>query len=108
MRYLARLLVLIVLLASPAAKAEPQWMTLPPTPELPKAAQSGTAPVNGVEIWYAVFGEGEPVILLHGGLANSNYWGLQVQALQPHYRVIVMDSRGHGRSTATSALTVTT
>src|SRR5262245_61324801 len=73
-------------------------MTLPPTPDLPKAAQSGTAPVNGVKIWYAVFGEGEPVILLHGGLANSNYWGLQVKALQPHYRVIVMDSRGHGRS----------
>jgi pimeloyl-ACP methyl ester carboxylesterase len=39
------------------------------------------------------------VILLHGGLANSDYWGDQVRALQPHYRVIVMDSRGHGRST---------
>ncbi len=98
MRCLARLFALIVLLASSAAQAEPQWMTLPPTPDLPTAAQSGTAPVNGVKIWYAVFGEGEPVILLHGGLANSNYWGLQVRALQPHYRVIVMDSRGHGRS----------
>lgn len=98
MRYVARLLAVMVLLASPAARAEPQWMTLPPTPELPTAAQSGTAPVNGIKIWYAVFGEGEPVILLHGGLANSNYWGLQVRALQPHYRVIVMDSRGHGRS----------
>jgi pimeloyl-ACP methyl ester carboxylesterase len=38
------------------------------------------------------------VILLHGGLANSNYWGLQVPALAEKYRVIVMDSRGHGRS----------
>ena len=45
------------------------------------------------------FGNGEPVILLHGGLANSNYWGNQVPALAKHYRVIVMDSRGHGRST---------
>jgi pimeloyl-ACP methyl ester carboxylesterase len=98
MRYLARFFALIMLLAAPAAKAEPQWMTLPPTPDLPTAVQSGAAPVNGVKIWYAVFGEGEPVILLHGGLANSNYWGLQVRALQPHYRVIVMDSRGHGRS----------
>jgi pimeloyl-ACP methyl ester carboxylesterase len=98
MRYLARLLALVVLLASPVARAEPQWMTLPPMPDLPTATQSGTAPVNGVKIWYAVFGEGEPVILLHGGLANSNYWGLQVKALQPQYRVIVMDSRGHGRS----------
>jgi pimeloyl-ACP methyl ester carboxylesterase len=98
MRYIAKFFALFVLLASPAAQAEPQWMTLPPTPDLPTAAQSGAAPVNGVKIWYAVFGEGEPVILLHGGLANSNYWGLQVRALQPHYRVIVMDSRGHGRS----------
>jgi pimeloyl-ACP methyl ester carboxylesterase len=55
------------------------------------------------KIWYAAFGpsdyRGSPVILLHGGLANSNYWGNQVRALAPHYRVVVMDSRGHGRST---------
>jgi pimeloyl-ACP methyl ester carboxylesterase len=75
---------------------------LPPTPSLPQAAQSGYAPVNGIKIWYASFGpkasQGEPVILLHGGLANANYWGNQVKALQSRYRVIVMDSRGHGRS----------
>jgi pimeloyl-ACP methyl ester carboxylesterase len=81
--------------------AEPQWLTLPPTPTLPETAQSGVAAVNGVKIWYASFGEGEPVILLHGGLANSNYWGHQVRALQSRYHVIVMDSRGHGRSTRT-------
>ena len=39
------------------------------------------------------------MILLHGGPANSNYWGLQISALAPHYEVIVVDSRGHGRST---------
>jgi len=55
--------------------------------------------VNGIKIWYAVYGHGQPVILLHGGLANSNYWGNQVPALAKHYQVIVMDSRGHGRST---------
>ncbi len=82
-----------------AAKAEPQWMTLPPTPALPAAVESGYAPVNGVKIWYAVFGEGEPLILLHGGLGNSDYWGNQVPELAKHYKVIVMDSRGHGRST---------
>ncbi len=37
-------------------------------------------------------------MLLHGGLANSNYWGELVRALQGQYQVIVMDSRGHGRS----------
>ena len=82
-----------------AASADPQWLKLPPTPSLPKALHSGYAPVNGIKIWYAVFGHGKPVILLHGGLANSNYWGNQVPVLAKHYEVIVMDSRGHGRST---------
>ena len=36
--------------------------------------------------------------MLHGGLANANYWGHQVRALRRHYQVIVMESRGHGRS----------
>ncbi|MCP3405285.1 alpha/beta fold hydrolase [Bradyrhizobium sp. CCGB01] len=89
---------LLVTVAIGAAHAAPRWMSLPPTPTLPKAAQSGLAPVNGVKIWYAVYGRGEPVILLHGGLANASYWGHQVRALQRQYQVIVMDSRGHGRS----------
>jgi pimeloyl-ACP methyl ester carboxylesterase len=74
------------------------WMVLPPTPALPSATHSGFAPVNGIRLWYAEFGQGPPVILLHGGLANSNYWGQQVRALAPAYHVIVLDSRGHGRS----------
>jgi pimeloyl-ACP methyl ester carboxylesterase len=86
----------------PAAASEPQWLTLPPTPSLPQPRQSGLAPVNGIKVWYASFGHGEPVILLHGGLANADYWGNQVRALEPRYRVIVMDSRGHGRSTRDS------
>src|SRR5665213_692084 len=92
------LLALALLISWPARAAQP-WMTLPPTPTLPKADVSGYAPVNGVRIWYAEFGGGQPVLLLHGGLANSNYWGNQVRTLESHYRVIVMDSRGHGRST---------
>ena len=93
------LYVLTFLASAAAPRAEPQWLTLPPTPSLPKPSQSGYAPVNGIRIWYAAFGRGEPVLLLHGGLANSNYWGNQVPALARSYRVIVMDSRGHGRST---------
>jgi len=84
---------------STSAQPVPRWMTLPPTPTLPPATSSGHAAINGVSIWYATFGSGPPVILLHGGLANSNYWGHQVPVLARSHRVIVMDSRGHGRST---------
>jgi|SRR5580692_10189347 pimeloyl-ACP methyl ester carboxylesterase len=91
-----------LLVAMGMTAAGPRWLSLPPTPTLPRAESSGYAPVNGIRIWYALFGRGSPVILLHGGLANSNYWGYQVPALAKHYRVIVMDSRGHGRSTRDS------
>jgi pimeloyl-ACP methyl ester carboxylesterase len=42
------------------------------------------------------------VLLLHGGLANLEYWGNQIRALAPYHTVIAMDSRGHGRSTRDS------
>jgi pimeloyl-ACP methyl ester carboxylesterase len=99
MRRFALLSFILLFAFATTARAAPQWLTLPPTPTLPASVKSGYAPVNGIKIWYATFGHGAPVILLHGGLANSNYWGLLVRALAPHYRVIVMDSRGHGRST---------
>jgi pimeloyl-ACP methyl ester carboxylesterase len=88
-----------LLLAHGARAKQPLWLELPPTPKLPHAERSGYAPVNGIKLWYAVFGQGEPVVFLHGGLANANYWGLQVPEVARHCQVIVMDSRGHGRST---------
>ena len=100
-RIILSLASLLILFACPA-RAEPQWLNLPPTPGLPSAAQSGYAEINGVKIWYAVFGHGQPVLLLHGGLANSNYWGNLIPALSNDYQVVVMDSRGHGRSSRSS------
>lgn len=102
MRAVLLSLFLGLIASSVAAQTVPRWMTLPPTPSLPTPDKSGLAPVNGISIWYASFGSGPPVILLHGGLANSNYWGNQVPVLAKSRRVIVMDSRGHGRSTRDS------
>jgi pimeloyl-ACP methyl ester carboxylesterase len=102
-RALLLLMIVAGLGAAPRANAQYLWQRLPPTPTLPSVLRSGIAPVNGIRLWYAVFGHGNPVILLHGGLANSDYWGLQVRALADHYRVVVLDSRGRGRSTRTAA-----
>lgn len=82
----------------------PPWQTLPPTPSLPAAARSGTVAVDGAKIYYAQFGSGRPVVLLHGGIGNSDYWGHLVPALvAKHFEVTVIDSRGHGRSTRSAA-----
>jgi pimeloyl-ACP methyl ester carboxylesterase len=104
-KHLSFLLFLIfaALAVTRPAGAEYPWLRLPPTPALPKPDASGILPINGVRVWYAEFGHGAPVILVHGGLANSDYWGLQVPVLAAHYRVIVLDSRGHGRSTRNDA-----
>jgi pimeloyl-ACP methyl ester carboxylesterase len=57
---------------------------------------------DGASIWCAAYGppNGQPVILLHGGLGHSGNMANQVSALTAAgYRAIVIDSRGHGRST---------
>lgn len=69
-------------------------------PALPAAAEQGHVVHDGARIWYATLGAGAPAILLHGGLAHSGNWGHQVAALAAAgHRVILIDSRGHGRST---------
>ena len=82
-----------------AAQSQEVWQTLPEPPPMPEAAESGMAPVNDIEMYYAVYGEGEPVLLIHGGLGHADVWGFQVPALAEDHKVIVADSRGHGRST---------
>jgi pimeloyl-ACP methyl ester carboxylesterase len=69
--------------------------------ELPDPVESGMAPVNDIEMYYAIYGEGEPLLLLHGGLGNANYFANQIPAFAEKYKVIAVDSRGHGRSTVT-------
>ncbi len=67
---------------------------------LPQTQDQGFVENQGARIWYAAYGSGSPVILRHGGLGNSGNWGYQVPALvEGGYRAVVIDSRGHGRST---------
>jgi pimeloyl-ACP methyl ester carboxylesterase len=77
------------------------WKTLPDVPPMPQADESGLASVNDIKMYYAIFNkEGkDPVILLHGGLISSDYWSFEVPLLSKTRKVIIVDSRGHGRST---------
>jgi pimeloyl-ACP methyl ester carboxylesterase len=89
------------------------WQTLPPTPSLPKATVARHAEINGARLWYAEWGPGwkvpagaahPPVLLLHGGFANSNYFGKLIPVLAAQgFRVLAIDSPGHGRSTRPDA-----
>jgi pimeloyl-ACP methyl ester carboxylesterase len=67
---------------------------------LPVAIDQGYLDHDGARIWYATYGSGPPVILLHGGLGHSGNWGYQVPGLvSSGHRAVLIDSRGHGRST---------
>ncbi|BAQ76570.1 alpha/beta hydrolase [Pseudomonas sp. Os17] len=95
-----RLFAVIALVMSfNSAFAGERWQTLPPTPAPVAGAQAGYAEVNGIRLYYSKLGHGSPVVLLHGGLGNADYWGLQAKALAARHTVISVDSRGHGRST---------
>jgi pimeloyl-ACP methyl ester carboxylesterase len=56
------------------------------------------AKVDDVSLYYEVHGEGEPILLIHGGLSHAGYWSAQINDLARDYLVIAVDSRGHGRS----------
>lgn len=67
---------------------------------LPATEDHGYVEHDGARIWYSTYGEGSAVVLLHGGLGHSGNWGYQVPALvRSGYRAVLIDSRGHGRST---------
>jgi pimeloyl-ACP methyl ester carboxylesterase len=67
---------------------------------LPFADDQGYVKHEGARISYTTYGSGSPVILLHGGLGHSGNWGYQVPAIvRSGYRAVLIDSRGHGRST---------
>jgi pimeloyl-ACP methyl ester carboxylesterase len=63
----------------------------------PNAGQ--TISVNGIEMYFETRGEGEPLVLLHGGGGVGANWRLIFKETPAGFRLIVPDMRGHGRST---------
>ncbi|HEX2877179.1 MAG TPA: alpha/beta hydrolase [Polyangiaceae bacterium] len=67
---------------------------------LPTDTQWSVLSSGGALLAHASWGAGPAVLLLHGGLGNASNWGKQIPFLRAQgFRVIAMDTRGHGRST---------
>lgn len=57
------------------------------------------APIDDIEMYYEIRGEGEPLVLLHGGGGVGANWNLVFKAPPQGYQLVVPDLRGHGSST---------
>ena len=62
------------------------------------APKTGYAPVNGLKLYYEIHGNGEPLVLLHGGLGATSMFGDNLPALAKVRSVIAVDLQGHGRT----------
>jgi pimeloyl-ACP methyl ester carboxylesterase len=54
--------------------------------------------LGDVKTWYEVSGDGDPLVLLHGGMSDGTAWGANVEAMAQRYRTFVPDRRGHGKT----------
>ncbi|AZO55125.1 MULTISPECIES: alpha/beta hydrolase [unclassified Mesorhizobium] len=68
------------------------------TKTLPKPQKSGLLPINGVNYYYAIYGKGEPLLLLHGGLGSIDMFAPILPTLVENRTVIGVDLQGHGRT----------
>ena len=60
--------------------------------------KTGYAPVNGLNLYYEIHGEGAPLILLHGGLGSADMFSQILPTLSKSRQVIAVDLQGHGRT----------
>lgn len=66
----------------------------------PVSIKTGYVEVGKTSLYYEEMGQGNPLIMLHGGLLDRRMWDDQFDAFAKHYRAIRYDARGHGKSTS--------
>ena len=66
-----------------------------------KPTSSGYAEVNGIKLYHEVYGEGEPLVLIHGGLTTIGQMQGWVKPLAKTRQVIAVEMQGHGRTADT-------
>ncbi|MGH2479126.1 MAG: alpha/beta fold hydrolase [Ktedonobacteraceae bacterium] len=60
--------------------------------------QNGSVEINGASLYYEVAGAGDPLVLVHAGVADSRMWDAQFEVFAQQYRVVRYDWRGYGKS----------
>jgi pimeloyl-ACP methyl ester carboxylesterase len=91
---------LIVVLFVTACNNQPvlkatNTMTINDTPTV----TSGHAEVNGISMYYEIYGEGRPLVLIHGGGSTiQTSFGRIIPLLAPHHQVIAVELQAHGRT----------
>jgi pimeloyl-ACP methyl ester carboxylesterase len=64
-----------------------------------KPSNSGYAPVNGINVYYEVYGAGKPIVLVHGAFYNIEMnWGQLIPELSKTRKVIALELQGHGHT----------
>ena len=64
-----------------------------------KPAESGYAPVNGIKVYYEVYGDGKPLVLIHGAFMTiDGNWGQLIPELSKTRKVIAIELQGHGHT----------
>jgi len=91
MRLLLTLFLLAVTCTARVSAANPPYHDNP--------AAAHYAALNGIRLYYEVYGEGTPLVLLHGNGGDLSSLSAQIDFFRTHRRVIAIDSRAHGHST---------
>jgi pimeloyl-ACP methyl ester carboxylesterase len=64
-----------------------------------KPSSSGYAPANGIKVYYEVYGEGSPIVLLHGAFYTIDLnWSQLIPELSKTRKVIAIEMQGHGHT----------